>query len=218
MNRYGMIVFDWDGTLMDSISRIVSCIQATAKAEGYAVPEAEAVKQGIGLDLPTIMSQLFHISVDSARVEQLEQTYRQYYFYDDPTPMALFDGVKPMLAALKDAGYRLAIATGKSRIGLQRGLEETGLTDMFELTMVAEESASKPAPDMLLAIADQTGLLPSQLLMVGDATFDIEMANRAGADAIAVLTGVHKVEQFEPYKPKNVLTVATELPAWLSGV
>jgi len=215
---YELIVFDWDGTLIDSVDRIVSCMQETARIARLEIPDHERFKQGIGLDIREAVAELFMLCPHSVDVDALVKIYRQQFFYDNPVEMKLFDGVEMMLKRLNDSGYRLAIATGKSRIGLRRGLADTGLAELFEFTKVAEETAGKPQPDMLLQIVEQSSLSDRQLLMVGDSTLDLTMANNANVDAVGVLSGVHCRQRLQSCGPKSILTVASKLPAWLSGV
>ncbi len=187
---YDLIVFDWDGTLMDSERKIVRCMSAAAADLGIPDPGSAAIRDIIGLGLDEAMQRLYPQAPTGLR-QQLVQRYRAHFLELDRTDMPLFPGVEAGLAELARDGYLLAVATGKARRGLDRVLHETGTGRYFTATRCADEAFSKPHPKMLEDILDQTGTDRVRALMVGDTTYDMEMARNAGVDALAVCYGVH---------------------------
>ncbi len=212
---YRLIVFDWDGTLMDSISTIVACaVQAACDIGAEDEGTAERVRAAIGLALDHTAHRVLPGGTDAQRAAWIER-YRHHWldsFRDRPL---LFPGVEAMLEQLAGAGYWLAVATGKSRQGLDRDLAGTGQGQRFLATRTVSEAPSKPQPQMLLGILDELGVDRRQALMVGDTTFDLDMAKNAGVDAVAVLTGSHDREILLASQPIACLPAAVELPAWL---
>lgn len=194
MKDIALVVFDWDGTLMDSVGRIVSSMQATARALAMPEPSEEAVRNIIGLSLRPALDQLFP-SLDEKGREQLLAVYRDQYVDLDPTPTPLFPGVEAMLGELRACGKTLAVATGKARAGLERVFAQTGLEVHFITSRTADDAQSKPHPDMLEQILAQTGISPSRALMIGDSVLDITMAKAAGMWAAGVTFGVHGAEK-----------------------
>jgi phosphoglycolate phosphatase len=189
MSRYDLVIFDWDGTLMDSTRVIARSLQAACRDVGCAVPSDEEALFVIGLNI----ADTFHRVVpdlDPAGRARLAERYRHHFLAGEhETP--LFGGVREMLADLHGRGRRLAVATGKARRGLDRALDATGLRPWFEATRCADEGFAKPHPGMLLMLLEMTGVEPSRALMVGDTTHDLELAANAGVDAVAVLYGAH---------------------------
>ena len=197
-----LIIFDWDGTLMDSVGLIVRVLLKVADAHNLALT-SEAAKSIIGLSLHTAMQVLFPHEGD--KWNQLVTDYQEQYrthLGDEQ----LFDGVIPMLAQLKQAGYTLAVATGKSRAGLDRVLKLFGLDELFAATRTADEARSKPDPDMLIQILSELGFDADQAVMIGDSKLDILMANAAGIDALGVASGVLSMAEL-----KKLDTVATAM-------
>ena len=207
-----LVVFDWDGTLMDSEARIVTAMQRAFAAEGAMAPGAAAVREIIGLDLGVAVSQLNQL-LPPARIVAIVQGYRQLYAELHAIPSPLFDGAKTTLAQLTGAGYLLAIATGKSRRGLDRALEESGVGDYFATTRCGEEAAPKPDPAMLRDILSDLDTRPQQTLMVGDTEFDLLMAAAARTHAAAATYGAHGRERLIGLKPAIVIDALAELPA-----
>ncbi|NKB76321.1 MAG: HAD-IA family hydrolase [Gammaproteobacteria bacterium] len=201
--RYKLLIFDWDGTLMDSGERITNCFCATAKDLGLPLPDRDQVRSYIGISLPEAW-QLLYPYLDSVRIANLIVQYRVHWIYLDDTPMPLFDGVKQGLTELVAQGYWLSVATGKSRAGLDRAMAEIRLFDHFVYTRCADESRSKPHPQMVLDILDFTGLDVSQAVMIGDTTFDLEMAKNAGIDRFAVGYGYHHRSNLLPLVSDSV--------------
>ncbi|MER2492133.1 HAD family hydrolase [Catenovulum sediminis] len=204
MNKYKLVIFDWDGTLMDSIGRIVSSMQNAASNCGVEVPSDALAQSVIGLSLPTAIQTLFP-SADETMKKRLSDVYRQEYVYDNPVPTPLFHGVEPLLQQLSEQGYILAVATGKARAGLDRVLKATGLANYFAATICADESESKPSPKMLLSLLQQFDLTANQAVMIGDTVHDLNMANNAGMDAIGVTCGVNDEATLASCKPVAIV-------------
>lgn len=207
-----LVVFDWDGTLMDSEARIVTAMGHAFTAQGAAPPAAAAVREIIGLDLGVAVSRLGPL-LPAAQVAAIVQAYRLLYAQMHAIPSPLFDGARATLAQLAEAGYLLAIATGKSRRGLDRALSESGVGDYFATTRCGEEAAPKPDPAMLRDILSDLDTSPQHTLMVGDTEFDLLMAAAARTHAAAVTYGAHGRERLVGLKPAIVIDALAELPA-----
>jgi len=200
--RFRLIVFDWDGTLIDSTAAIVQAIQASAADLALPVPTRERASHVIGLGL----LEAIHFAVPAIAREQVPayvERYRYHYLRRD-AHLVPFEGVPELLTELIDSGAWLAVATGKSRAGLDRALVQMGWAGRFLTTRCADEGAPKPDPWMLRDICDELGLDPAEALMVGDTTHDLGMARAAGARAIAVTYGAHPREELEA-EPSLVL-------------
>lgn len=207
-----LYIFDWDGTLCDSLEKIVRCLQRAAYQAGEVDLSPERARQIIGLALPEAMNVLFpHASQQQRSV--IAQNYRQV-FLQDTNPAPLFDGVRETLAQLRQQGHRIAVATGKARVGLNRSLAETGLENRFCATRCADETASKPNPKMLFELLHELEHPVEEAVMIGDTTFDLEMASAAGMRAIGVTFGSHGVEQLRQHSPVEMLGSITELLNW----
>ena len=209
-DRFDLIIFDWDGTLIDSIDWIVNCMQKAAMACKFEIPSDKAAKDVIGLSLKKAISQLFP-NVDINRQEQLASCYSDYFFSRQASRDDLFIGVYDMLVHLKDAGYQLAVATGKSRLGLEKALQGTGTEDLFSITRCADETASKPNPVMVQEIIKQLDAANERTLMIGDSIHDLQMAANADISAVAVSSGTHSSEILKQYKPLLCLNQITEI-------
>lgn len=199
---FELIVFDWDGTLMDSTARIVSAMQTTARNLHLEVPSEQDVKNIIGLSLSECYYRLFPKVDDHAWITE---EYRYQYVTGDKTPSPLFEGVGDTLSLLKREGHKLAVATGKARHGLDRVLHESGLEDFFDLTIASDESKSKPDPHMLNSVLDRLSIKAKDAVMVGDTTYDLEMAVNAKMSAIGVSFGAHRVDQLKKYSPYAII-------------
>jgi phosphoglycolate phosphatase len=186
------VVFDWDGTLIDSTAAIVHAIRAAAADLGLPVPSRQQASHVIGLGLFDAIRRAVPV-IDRAQVPAYVERYRHHYLRRD-ADLEPFDGVPGLLADLADSGAWLAVATGKSRAGLNRALDQMGWTGKFLTTRCADEGLPKPDPWMLRDICDELGLGASETLMVGDTTHDLGMARAAGAAAIAVTYGAHPRE------------------------
>ena len=213
---YKLIIFDWDGTLCDSASRIVHCMQLAMTDVGLPVLADEAIRNIIGLGLPEA-SRVLYPDGDSEQLEQLRQRYSHHYVANQAIDSPLFPGASNLLADLKTAGKLLAVATGKSRKGLNRVLEQFNLDGVFHSTRCADETRSKPDPLMLEELMAELQLNPSECVMVGDTEFDLAMAQQAGMDRIAVSFGAHNVARLQQYQPRLVVDDLTELGDWLLG-
>lgn len=209
-NRFDLIIFDWDGTLVDSIDWIVHCLKKTAIAHGCVVPEDQAAKNIIGLSIQKAMDELFP-EINQKTQEQLISCYSQEFFSKQITADDLFLGVNEMLVALKQKGYQLAVATGKSSSGLHRAMQGTGLSEFFGITRCADQTASKPQPDMLEQIIKEMGVSKERVVMVGDSVHDMQMAINADISAIAVSCGANTTEQLQQYNPLLNFKQTTEL-------
>ncbi len=153
--------------------------------------------------------------ISESLIDGMRERYAHYYLNADATPATLFPGARESLTSLRDKGFRLAVATGKSRLGLDRVLEETGLGQLFEITRCADETTSKPHPQMLHEILDVTGVGPGAALMVGDTEYDLEMGVRAGVPGVAVSYGAHHISRLRPYNPVLEIDHFPELERWL---
>ncbi len=212
---YKLIVFDWDGTLMNSESRIVASVAAALSDLSLPALPRERVRNIIGLGLREAVEVLLPGRSDSFYGQYIDR-YRYHFLEGDTTPMPLFDGVRETLHELRDRGWMLAVATGKSRRGLDRALEETGIGQLFAATRCADESPSKPHPGMLEELMGQLQVRPDDTLMVGDTEYDLQMALNAGTSAIAVCYGVHGRERLLEFAPLACLDAISELKDWLA--
>ncbi|MDH3636928.1 MAG: HAD-IIIA family hydrolase [Gammaproteobacteria bacterium] len=211
-----LVIFDWDGTLMDSATKIVNCFNHAARDVGLDLPPESAVRNIIGLSLCEACETLFPDTLVSMRTA-LTRRYRDYFVELDDTPMHLFPGVEAGLRELHRRGKTLAVATGKARRGLSRGLKETGLADLFAVTRCADEARSKPHPQMVRDILAQTTVSPNDTLMVGDTVYDIQMARGAGVKSLAVSYGVHARGQLLEESPISCLDSFEDVIAWICG-
>jgi phosphoglycolate phosphatase len=191
--QFDLIVFDWDGTLMDSTGTIVKCIQSAARDLGLPVPDEKAASYVIGLGLQDAMQAALP-GLDPKYYPRIVERYRYHYLSTDQE-LTLFDGVPEMLADLSQQGYFLAVATGKSRVGLNRALDTVKLMSVFDATRCADETFSKPHPAMLQELTRELGQDMRRTVMIGDTTHDLQMALNAGAAGIAVHYGAHSAEE-----------------------
>jgi phosphoglycolate phosphatase len=213
---FQLLIFDWDGTLMDSAARIVASMQTAARSVGIESPNGAAIRDIIGLGLHEALQQLYPGS-DAAFAERLVQAYRQDYLYSAREQARLFAGADGVLETLLEQGYWLAIATGKSRTGLRQVLDHCGLGKLFYSTRTADETASKPDPQMLHEILEELDVPAKQALMIGDTTYDLEMASRAGVPALAVSYGVHALDRLLACAPLGHIDDIAQLPTWLQS-
>ena len=208
-----LIVFDWDGTLMDSEAQIVACLHAAIADLGLEPMDDETVKNVIGLGLREAIDTLVP-GRDQRFHQAFVDYYRKYWFQSEAS--ALFEGVREVLDTFRQQELLLGVATGKARRGLERVLGETGLASCFHATRCADEAPSKPHPQMLLDIMARLDVLPKETLMVGDTEYDMEMATNAGVARIAVKTGVHSEERLNRHAPLVCLERLIDMPMWLS--
>ncbi len=211
---FKLLIFDWDGTLMDSAMRIVACVQAAAEDLSLPIPTENAARDIIGLGLDEAMARLFPES-DTGEKGRVVERYRHHYLFASEIPTPLFDGAYEVIESLQSEGYLLAIATGKGRPGLNRVLEQSGLGVHFHATRTADEARSKPDPDMLLQILDELGVDAHEALMIGDTEYDMNMANNAGAKALGVSYGVHGKQRILACSPLACIDHVAEIPSWL---
>jgi len=212
---YKLLVFDWDGTLMDSQQEIVSCFQAAAKDVGLHIPTADEVHNVIGLGMFEAVHGIFP-ELDSKESQQaFIERYRFYYFSPDKLPSVLFEGVDKMIRSLSDKGYFMAVATGKGRRGLDESLKRTGFDEIFHYTRCVDEAHSKPHPQMILDIMDYLGVETEDTLMIGDTEYDLQMATNANVHSVAVACGAHDKDRLFKHNPQVCLEQTKELEAWL---
>lgn len=213
--KFDLIVFDWDGTLMDSTAAIVKSIQAAADATGQPVPDRQTAAHVIGLGLYEAMEAVMP-GADPAIYPRMADQYRHFYLRFSQE-IALFDGVVDMLQELASRQHTLAVATGKSRRGLNRVLEETGTSHFFQATRTADETHSKPHPAMLQEITQELGEDMQRTVMIGDTTHDLLMASNAGAAGIAVQYGAHPADELKRFNPLYTAESVINLHHWLKN-
>jgi phosphoglycolate phosphatase len=214
MDQYKLVIFDWDGTLMDSVGRIVSSMQAAASICHLDIPTTNEVKEIIGLSLPTALDVLFPTGSEEQLVSMIEQ-YKYQYVEGDNTPAPLFDNAVHLLSALQRENKQLAVATGKGREGLQRVLTDTETEHFFHASRCAGEVLSKPDPQMILSLLEELSVSPENAVMIGDTSHDMAMAQAAGIDRIGVTLGVHDRDVLNRYQPKAIVDSLTELQTLL---
>ncbi len=216
MNDIKLLIFDWDGTLMDSVKHIVDSMRSTIQQLGLEPRQDHEMRDVIGLGMHEAIYTLYpeHKSRDFA--DSFTATYRNYFFTDNP-PQRLFDGVQETLNYLQEQGYTLAIATGKSRRGLDMALGDTGIGSLFAESRCADETRSKPDPLMLQEILQTLQVEPGQAVMIGDSEYDMEMARNAAVPALAVSYGVHEPLRLQQYNPLHILDTISELPGLLDN-
>jgi phosphoglycolate phosphatase len=213
--RFDLVVFDWDGTLFDSTALIVHSIQAACADLGLPVPDDERASWVIGLSLRAAMAHAAP-SITEAQLPQMIERYRFHYLARQHD-LALFPGVLDMLHALKRRNHWLAVATGKSRAGLDEALHAVELRGVFDGTRTADETRPKPDPRMLQELMRQFGTDPDRTLMIGDTTHDLQLAANAGTPGIAVAYGAHAPSEFATHSPLVVAASVAELAAWLDA-
>ncbi len=211
--RYELIVFDWDGTLIDSAGAIVACIQAACRDLNLPVPDDERAAHVIGLGLGDALSYAIPGLPPSAYPGVAER-YRHHFLLRDPD-IPLFPGTRDLLAGLCERGHVLAIATGKSTRGLARALQATGVESFFAASRCADQCASKPAPDMLQALMDEFAIGAEATLMIGDTIHDLQMAANAGVPALAVGHGAHPREKLLALNPVAYVDDTAGMDRWL---
>lgn len=211
--RYELLVFDWDGTLIDSAGAIVSCIQSACRDLGLPVPDDARASHVIGLGLQDALA----YAVPGLAPEDYGRVVERYraHFLQRDAQIPLFRGAEAMLADLRDRGHVLAIATGKSRAGLARALDNTGLRPLFAASRCADQCSPKPAPDMLLELMAELGTSDVNTLMIGDTVHDLKMAAQAGVPAVAVSYGAHAGADLAALAPLACLDSIDQLTSWL---
>jgi phosphoglycolate phosphatase len=212
--RFDLIVFDWDGTLMDSAACIAGSLQAACGDLGYPVPTDRDARYVIGLGLHDAMAHVLP-GVAPTQYEPVVERYRHHFLARD-SGTTLFAGVAEMVRDLHECGHLLAVATGKTRRGLDRALEASGLAHYFHATRCADEGHSKPHPGMLQWLMAALKTEPERTLMIGDTTHDMGMARTAGVPRLAIAHGAHDASDLVPYEPLAILENCGELRAWLA--
>ena len=211
--RYQLIVFDWDGTLLDSASAIAECIQLAAADMSLPVPDRERASHVIGLGLEDSLRHAVPTLAESGYGEFIEH-YRKHFRVREEA-MRLFPGVPELLQELGGRGHRLAVATGKSRRGLDRAFATTGLRPLFAASRCGDETRPKPDPTMLRELLQELAVEARAALMIGDTSHDLQMAANAGIDSVAVTCGAHGADFLRSFSPRACLPNVTQLPAWL---
>ena len=213
--RFELLVFDWDGTVVDSAAHIVASIQAACADLGLAVPRADRARYIIGLGMQDAMQHLLP-ELSAADYPRLAERYRHHYLAGDEKVVP-FGGAREGIARLHAAGFLLGVATGKSRRGLDQALQNTGLQGFFHASRCADEGFAKPHPDMLLFLMDRLNVAPARTLMIGDTTHDLAMARNAGVAALAVSYGAHAEAQLADLAPLACVRCFDDLMAWLEA-
>ena len=211
--RFDLLVFDWDGTLMDSAAHIAAALQAAFRDLALPVPSDAAARHVIGLGLQDAMMYL-HPGLDRSRYREVADRYRVHFLAGDQD-VELFPAVAAGIPALNLEGYLMAVATGKSRSGLDRSLLATGLAPYFHASRCADEGFPKPHPEMLQVVMEVLGAVPERTLMIGDTTHDLQMAQSAGVAAVAVSYGAHVLDDLQGMKPLGCVGSFEQLIQWL---
>jgi phosphoglycolate phosphatase len=214
--RFDLLVFDWDGTLMDSLATIVACLNRSARELGLEPFDEERVRQTVGLGLPDTMVAL-GLGKDRADWGPIVERYRDHWIATYSHQPLLFEGAAQVLERLHGSGYLMAVATGKGRRGLDADFSKTGVGRFFHASRTADETRAKPHPQMLLELLDEFGVARSRALMIGDTTYDLELAKNAGIPALAVESGSHHRSQLERCAPLACLPSVHHLDDWLAA-
>lgn len=211
---YQLVIFDWDGTLMDSAQKIANCIKAAARDLEIEEPSDTKAKSIIGLGLVQAMEILFP-NLDSKQTNELVERYKYHYVTGDVTEQALFAGVEEGLQKLNNSGALLAVATGKSRRGLDRIFNQSEIKHNFVATRCGDETRSKPHPQMLYELLEYTAIDPKKSIMVGDTTYDMDMAVNAKMHGLGVSYGVHSEQSLRQSNPVDVVDSFNGVVDWL---
>jgi phosphoglycolate phosphatase len=213
--QFDLLIFDWDGTLMDSAGVIVDSIQRACEDIGLSVPSERASRQIIGLGLMQALQTLLP-DLPADDYPRLVERYRHHYLGRD-AEIPLFTGVASGIRDLSESGFQLAVATGKSRIGLERALEASGLGAWFVATRCADQTHSKPHPAMVLELIDELDADPARTLVIGDTSHDLLMAANAGVASLGVTYGAHEAGDLHPHAPVALMDSFPEVYAWLAS-
>jgi len=213
--QFDLLIFDWDGTLMDSAGVIVDSIQRACEDIGLATPSDRDSRQIIGLGLIQALQTLLpDLSEDD--YPRLVERYRHHYLGRD-AQIPLFDGVATGIGELHASGFQLAVATGKSHLGLSRALEASGLGPWFAATRCADQTHSKPHPAMVLELIAELDAAPARTLVIGDTSHDLLMASNAGVASLGVTYGAHEADDLHPHAPLALMDSFAEVHAWLKA-
>lgn len=211
--RFELIVFDWDGTLIDSAGAIAGCIRESCRDLGLTVPSDEQARYVIGLGLADALRYAVP-ELESSQYPQLIERYR-FHFLRRDAELPLFDGTRAMLDELRTASHVLAVATGKSAAGLARALQTAALVESFAATRCADQTSPKPDPAMLHELMTELNVAPERVLMVGDTGHDLQMAASAGVSALGVSYGAHPIDELSRWPALGVVHSTAELRQWL---
>jgi phosphoglycolate phosphatase len=212
--RYELIIFDWDGTIIDSQAHIIKSMRNAFVDEGLHVPEDEQIRHIIGLSLEAAIQTLIS-GIEALQVQRVAENYRRHFFADATGSSELFNGVAEIIRDLHASGYYLAVATGKGRHGLDLALHKTGLQPYFHITRCADETRSKPDPLMLDEILTDLDLDARQAIMVGDTSYDMDMAGSINMDCIAVTYGMHDRQHLKNSQPTHFIDSITQLSQYV---
>lgn len=215
MKPYSILIFDWDGTLMDSAAHITTCMRNAIALTNAETRTDTEIRNIIGLGLDEAVQHLYP-EASQGLVRQIVEEYRQEFLVRTQHGSELFGGARETLYALARQGYYLAVATGKSRRGLDKVLDETGLSGLFSITRCADETRSKPHPQMLEEILTDYDAVPQDALMIGDSEYDLLMASAIGMDSLAVSYGVHELERLLRQQPRGHVDSVAGIPDWLA--
>ncbi len=208
-----LFVFDWDGTLVDSADKIVGAMAAAIDELALAPRGDDAIRNIIGLGLPEALQRLYP-DAPGSELAVLRETYVKYFLELDQQPCRQFEGAFELLSGLREQGWLLAVATGKSRRGLTRALGQTGWASLFHATRCADETRSKPHPQMLHELLTELSVTPQAAVMIGDTEYDMAMAEAAGVDRIGVSFGAHAPERLRTYRPWRVVDRLADVAGW----
>ena len=209
-----LLIFDWDGTLVDSLANIAHCMQVAAVDLGIEPVSVAEVHSIVGLSLELAIARL-HPALDAAGVEAMRQQYAEHFIAVEQNPSPFFPGIEAMLTGLRQRQCYLSVATGKSRRGLDRVFERLGGQRWFHSSRCSDETQSKPDPTMVHELLALHEVAPEQALLIGDTTFDLEMAQRAGVDSIGVAWGAHSLDQLQSCAPIACVRQVSQLNDWL---
>ncbi|WOG25781.1 HAD-IA family hydrolase [Endozoicomonas sp. 8E] len=212
--EYSLVVFDWDGTLIDSVPNIVTALVKAAKSMALPVLSNETYKSIIGLSLGEAVTKLYP-ELDDGQVAAYREAYRSFHLELEQKPSRPFPGVTRGLEHLKGTRIKMAVATGKKRAGLERSMTANGYQSYFEASRTADDAHSKPHPMMLEQLLAGFGVTADQALMVGDSGFDMAMAANAGMDSVAVTYGAQDEGKLKEYDPVHTVDSFDELIDWL---
>ena len=211
---YKLLVFDWDGTLADSLGQIIASMEQTIDLMALERRNPDRIRNIIGLGLTQAASNLYPDLSDN-QIERLVSTYRECYFSLSTEPIKLFPGVEVLIKELYEQDYLLAVATGKSRRGLERALDDSGIKRFFHTSRCADETFSKPNPQMLQEVMEVFGIDAADTLMIGDSEYDLQMANNANVSSVAVNYGAQPPEHLLKFEPLLCLDNLSDLLPWL---
>jgi phosphoglycolate phosphatase len=212
--QFDLLIFDWDGTLADSARTIVNALQRGSRDAGAPIPDDAAARGVIGLGLPEALLKLFP-DLDELTRQRVGEGYK-YHYHASEHEVSLFDGVEDAMQAYADAGFMLAVATGKGRNGLNRAMELSGFGHLFHATRCVDDCFSKPHPQMLEEIMDELGVIPEKAVMIGDSEFDLQMARNAHMPSLGVSYGAMPEEKLIQHAPLACFDSFAKLHAWLN--